>query len=44
MDSGSDLSFSSVDNVFVMCGFEEFCGYYLDIIVRIRSDVLDYVN
>ena len=44
MDSGSDLSFSSVDNVPVTRGLEELRGHYLDTIARIRSDVLDHVN
>lgn len=44
VDSGSDLSFSSVDNVPVTRGLEELRGHYLDTIARIRSDVLDHVN
>ena len=44
MDSGSDLSFSSVDNVSATRGLEEIRGHYLETIVKIRNDVLDHVN
>ena len=44
MDSGSDVSFSSVDNMPATSGLEELRGHYLDTIARIRNDVLDHVN
>ncbi|XP_078356059.1 uncharacterized protein LOC144640863 isoform X2 [Oculina patagonica] len=44
VDSSSDISFSSVDNVSATRGLHELRQHYLDTIAKIRNDVLDHVN